>query len=62
MERSRRLSGGANGASYGSACSTPSRTPNIAFTLDDWHLAVLTNHSPDRRPTGSARSRGATWA
>ncbi len=43
MERSRRLSGGANGASYRIRVQYAVTNANIAFTLDDWHLAVLTN-------------------
>ena len=43
MERSRRLPGGPNGATYRIRVQYAVTNPNIAFTLDDWHLAVLTN-------------------
>jgi hypothetical protein len=43
MERSRRLFGGANGATYRIRVQYAVTNPNITFTLDDWHLAVLTN-------------------
>jgi hypothetical protein len=43
MERSRRLSGGANGASYQIEVQYAVTNNNISFTLDDWHLAVHTN-------------------
>jgi hypothetical protein len=43
MERSRRLFGGANGAAYRIRVQYAVSNPNIAFRLDDWHLAVLTN-------------------
>ena len=43
MERSRRLSGGANGANYRIRVQYAVTNNTIAFTLDDWHLAVLTN-------------------
>jgi hypothetical protein len=43
MERSRRLAGGPNGAAYRIRVQYAVTNPNITFTLDDWHLAVLTN-------------------
>jgi hypothetical protein len=43
MERSRRLSGGANGANYQIEVQYAVANNNIVFTLDDWHLAVHTN-------------------
>jgi hypothetical protein len=43
MERSRRLPGGANGASYRIRVQYAVTNNTIGFTLDDWHLAVHTN-------------------
>jgi hypothetical protein len=43
MERSRRLFGGANGAAYRIRVQYAVTNANLTFTLDDWHLAVLTN-------------------
>jgi hypothetical protein len=43
MERSKRLFGGAKGATYRIRVQYAVTNPNIAFRLDDWHLAVLTN-------------------
>ena len=43
MERSRRLPGGPNGASYRIRVQYRVTNNTIAFRLDDWHLAVLTN-------------------
>jgi hypothetical protein len=43
MERSRRLPGGANGANYRIRVQYAVTNNTIAFTLDDWHLAVHTN-------------------
>jgi hypothetical protein len=43
MERSRRLFGGPNGATYAIRVQYAVTNPNLVFTLDDWHLAVLTN-------------------
>jgi hypothetical protein len=43
MERSRRLFGGANGATYRIRVQYAVTNPNIPFRLDDWHLAVITN-------------------
>jgi hypothetical protein len=43
MERSRRLLGGPNGANYRIRVQYAVTNNTIAFTLDDWHLAVHTN-------------------
>jgi hypothetical protein len=43
MERSRRLFGGPNGANYRIRVQYAVTNANIPFTLDDWHLAVITN-------------------
>jgi len=43
MERSRRLSGGANGTNYVIQVQFAVVNPQSVFTLDDWHLAVHTN-------------------
>jgi hypothetical protein len=43
LERSRRLPGGPNGAQYRIRVQYAVTNATIVFTLDDWHLAVLTN-------------------
>ena len=43
MERSKRLAGGANGTNYTIQVQFAVTNAQTAFTLDDWHLAVLTN-------------------
>ena len=43
MERSKRLPGGANGTNYTIQVQFAVTNAQSAFTLDDWHLAVLTN-------------------
>ena len=43
MERSKRLFGGPKGATYRIRVQYAVTNANIAFRLDDWHLAVLTN-------------------
>jgi hypothetical protein len=43
MERSKRLPGGANGTNYVIQVQFAVVNPQSVFTLDDWHLAVLTN-------------------
>ena len=43
LERSRRLPGGANGRQYRIRVQFAVTNATIGFTLDDWHLAVLTN-------------------
>lgn len=43
MERSKRLPGGANGTNYTIQVQFAVTNAQTAFTLDDWHLAVLTN-------------------
>jgi hypothetical protein len=43
LERSRRLFGGPDGAQYRIRVQYAVTNATIAFTLDDWHLAVLTN-------------------
>jgi hypothetical protein len=43
MERSRRLGGGQNGTNYVIKVQYAVTNPQSTFTLDDWHLAVLTN-------------------
>jgi hypothetical protein len=43
MERSRRLPGGPNGATYRIRVQYAVTNANIPFRLDDWHLAVITN-------------------
>jgi hypothetical protein len=43
MERSRRLPGGPSGANYRIRVQFAVTNNTIAFTLDDWHLAVQTN-------------------
>jgi len=43
MERSRRLPGGPNGTNYRIRVQYAVTNNTIAFTLDDWHLAVHTN-------------------
>jgi hypothetical protein len=44
MERSRRLPGGPNGTTYQIRVQYAVTNATIGFTLDDWHLAVHTNH------------------
>jgi hypothetical protein len=43
LERSRRLPGGPNGTQYRIRVQYAVTNATIGFTLDDWHLAVLTN-------------------
>jgi hypothetical protein len=43
LERSRRLPGGPNGATWAIRVQYAVTNANLVFTLDDWHLAVLTN-------------------
>ena len=43
MERSKRLFGGRNGATYRIRVQYAVTNNTIGFTLDDWHLAVHTN-------------------
>ena len=43
MERSKRLAGGANGQNYTIQVQFAVTNAQSVFTLDDWHLAVLTN-------------------
>ena len=43
MERSKRLPGGENGTAYVIRVQYAVVNPMSVFTLDDWHLAVLTN-------------------
>ena len=43
LERSRRLPGGANGTQYRIRVQYSVTNAATTFTLDDWHLAVLTN-------------------
>jgi hypothetical protein len=43
LERSRRLPGGPNGTTWRIRVQYAVTNNTIVFTLDDWHLAVLTN-------------------
>ena len=43
MERSKRLPGGDNGTNYAIQVQYAVTNGQSVFTLDDWHLAVLTN-------------------